>query len=79
MKKCVHFVSLTLKAIIDIVIQDKDPSVKITIINYLLCILYNQRDATYIMFFIISALHAFLLIAGKHDNTQGCTYSFISS
>jgi len=73
------------------------------------CILYNQRDATYKMFFIIiSALHVsggfsahhqeliklyvqpWVLSclpavyrwcgkAGKHDNTQGYTYSFISS
>jgi hypothetical protein len=73
-----------------------------------MCTLYNQRDATYTVFFIIiSALHVsggfsahrqeliklyvqpwvlscFLAVyqrqtAGKHDNTQGCTYSFINS
>ena len=85
----------------------------------MVCILYNQQDATYTMFFIIiSALHVsggfsahhqeliklyvqpwvlscFPAVyrwcgwvptqphqrqtAGKHDNTQGCTYSFTSS
>jgi len=84
-----------------------------------MCVLYNQRDATYTVFFIIvSALHVsdgfsahhqgliklfvhpcvlscFPAVcrwcgwlgtpphqrqtAGKHDNTQGCTDSFISS
>jgi len=87
-----------------------------------MCILYNQRDATYTIFFItISVLHVsggfsahhreliklnvqpwvvscFPAVyrwygwvgtvpthphqrktLGKHDNTQGCTYIFISS
>jgi hypothetical protein len=65
-----------------------------------MCILYNERDATYTMLFIIiiSAVHVLGRFsahhqeriklstagvdgetAGKHDNTQGCTYSFISS
>jgi hypothetical protein len=50
-----------------------------------MCILYNQRDATYTMFFIIiSAVHVSggfsahhqRKTAGKHDNTQGCTLQF---
>jgi hypothetical protein len=58
-----------------------------------LCILYNQRDATYTTFFIIiSALYVSggfsahhqeliklpLVDSRKAYNTQGCTYSFIS-
>jgi len=73
-----------------------------------MCILYNQRDVTYTIFFnIISALHVSGGFSAHHQeliklyvqhwilswspavyrwcgwgsthNTQGCTYSFISS
>jgi hypothetical protein len=45
-----------------------------------MCILYNQRAATYTIFLInISALHISIFPPIINDNTQGCTYSFISS
>ena len=98
-------------------LQDFDCTKNLQTESLLTCILHNQRDATYTVFFIIisalrvsggfSAHHQELIklyvqpwvlscfpavyrwcgwggtvqrqTAGKHDNNQGCTYSFISS